>query len=375
MPLIKKEGMTRDASHLPDEYPFKCNSCTCSVASQSEAELHQSAHALLKADKSKPGKAAFAKKVKQHCESHDNWMEFEASIFPELPPKDNIVDWLHSIDLNLGARIAKYSWMDPVLHKESSELREIQSAVLLSIGCPLDLREDGDRNKKWFHGAVWHYDFVLGVSKESLGLDGNTLLLLLVTFGAEPTADEMSAAAAEEEEDQLVDDLDDDVPAAPEVDTSRHTKLLTSLFGHNADKVRSIMKCTDAYAEVFNAVIDEWTGAPLDTEYNEQRASRLARSATAPSTPASTTCRTVATTRATCRCSTSPRSRWLSAATSGRIRHALLRGAARVTRSTCARSSAGASAPSRRCTARCAISRRACTPSRRRATTRRPPSS
>jgi hypothetical protein len=147
--------------------------------------------------------------------------------------------------------------------------------------------EDGDRNKKWFHGAVWHYDFVLGVSKESLGLDGNTLLLLLVTFGADPSAEDEFAAAADE--DMIVDDMEDEdedkaapvVPEEEEDEDERHTKLLRTLFGHNTDKVRSIMKCTDAYAELFNSFNDDWTGAALDTKYNELRASRAARAASA----------------------------------------------------------------------------------------------
>jgi hypothetical protein len=84
LPLIDKKGMTRELSHLPDAYPFKCDRCEYPVASESAAELLQSAYMLFKADKSKKGKAAFAKAVAAHCELHDNWMQYEASIFPEL---------------------------------------------------------------------------------------------------------------------------------------------------------------------------------------------------------------------------------------------------------------------------------------------------
>jgi hypothetical protein len=34
------------------------------------------------------------------------------------------------------------------------------------------------------------------------------------------------------------------------------------------------MQCTDAYSELFNSFNDEWTGAQLDTAYNQLRASR-----------------------------------------------------------------------------------------------------
>jgi hypothetical protein len=57
---------------------------------------------------------------------------------------DNLFDLLHGLILNLGERLAKYSWMDAVLYKEDDSLRETQSNVLLLIRCPLDLRADGD---------------------------------------------------------------------------------------------------------------------------------------------------------------------------------------------------------------------------------------
>ena len=124
-------------------------------------------------------------------------MPFEASLFPELSPLQNIIDYLHMLDINLCARMIMFSWRDAQLYVQNPALAELQSKALHSIGCPLDLRADGDRNKKWFHGAVWHYDFVLGCSDKSLGLDGNMLLLLLLTFGgADKRTSEQVAAAA-----------------------------------------------------------------------------------------------------------------------------------------------------------------------------------
>ena len=70
---------------------------------------------------------------------------------------------------------------------------------------------------------------------------------------------------------------EDGLPAAPATpETDKHTKLVTNLFGHNTEKVITIMKCIDAYAEVFKAANDEWTGLSGDTKYNEMRASRQA---------------------------------------------------------------------------------------------------
>jgi hypothetical protein len=74
-------------------------------------------------------------------------------------------------------------------------------------------------------------------------------------------------------------DDEDELPAAaamPEANTDRHTKLVHSLFGCNTEKVIAMMKCSDAYAEVFNAANDAWTGLHSDTAYNEMRASRQA---------------------------------------------------------------------------------------------------
>ena len=123
---------------------------------------------------------------KGHCELHDQTKEFECVIFPSLHPRNNIVDYLHSLDLQLAQRLSKFSWMDPVVLADRPELRDQISAVLIFIDCGLDLREKGvrDNNRKWFHGAVWHYDFVQGANKKSFGLDGNMLLLCLVCFGA-----------------------------------------------------------------------------------------------------------------------------------------------------------------------------------------------
>ena len=187
MPWLDVDAVS-DAHH-PDSYPWKCprQGCTYAVANEDEQVENMLQHAALVADKSKAGKAKLARTVKGHCEQHDQTKEFECVIFPSLHPRNNIVDYLHSLDLQLAQRLSKFSWMDPVVLADRPELRDQISAVLLFIDCALDIRvkEVRDNTRKWFHGAVWHYDFVMGANKRSFGLDGNMLLLCLVCFGVE----------------------------------------------------------------------------------------------------------------------------------------------------------------------------------------------
>ena len=187
MPWLDVDAVS-DAHH-PDAYPWKCRrqGCTYAVANEDKQVENMLQHAALVADKSKAGKAKLARTVKGHCEQHDQTKEFECVIFPSLHPRNNIVDYLHSLDLQLAQRLSKFSWMDPVVLADRPELRDQISAVLLFIDCALDIRvkEVRDNTRKWFHGAVWHYDFVMGANKRSFGLDGNMLLLCLVCFGVE----------------------------------------------------------------------------------------------------------------------------------------------------------------------------------------------
>ena len=284
-------------AHHPDAYPWKCprKDCSYSVENDEEQLENLQVHTALINDKSKAGKAALAKTIKAHCEFHDQTKEFECVIFPSLHPRNNIVDYLHSLDLQLAQRLCKFSWMDPVVLNDRPELRDQLSAVLIAIDCALDMREKEvrDNNRKWFHGAVWHYDFVMGANKKSFGLDGNMLLLCLVCFGTVGTqaAAEAAAKPAKGKENvpsnTIVDDMDDMVPALPSKkkkscpppqEESRHTKILRQLFGHNTDKVRCIFESSDSYAELFNAFNDSW---PLvaDQTYIDSRAARQFRAA------------------------------------------------------------------------------------------------
>ena len=83
----------------------------------------------------------------------------------------NLVDLLHGIDINLPEKIMKFSFHDPVLLDSDPDLREHIAAFYAHIGCALDLRPKGERERarKWFRRSVWHYDFVLGQNILVLG--------------------------------------------------------------------------------------------------------------------------------------------------------------------------------------------------------------
>ena len=60
-------------------------------------------------------------------------------------------------------------------------------------------KEKRDPNRKWFHGSVWHYDFVRGANKKSYGLHVNIFQLCLIIYGTDsplfaPAADEAGAS-------------------------------------------------------------------------------------------------------------------------------------------------------------------------------------
>ena len=155
------------------------------------------------------------------------------------------------------------------------DLRVRIAAFYAVIGCSLDLQEKGDRDpkRKWFHGAVWHYDFVLGQNKLSLGLDLNVLVLALICYGsAVAGSDDMGSAGA------VVDDLPAASgkrkrAAAPEPPPPDPLlAILRPLFGQNAVKVKSIFAAWTAYAEVASAHNEKWTSTTQ--EYRDERARR-----------------------------------------------------------------------------------------------------
>ena len=101
-----------------------------------------------------------------------------------------------------------------MLLEAQPDTRAELSAFYSFIGCPLDMRSakeksGGGGGKTWWHGAVWHYDFVLGANGKSFGLDLNILILCLIVYGAPP--DDPTSVAANI--NAIVDDIPG--PAAP----------------------------------------------------------------------------------------------------------------------------------------------------------------
>ena len=89
----------------------------------------------------------------------------------------------------------KYSLLDPCIL--TLDMRNECADFFSEIGCPLDVREKEhcDNSKKWFHGAVWHYHFVMGANKKSYGLHRNTFQLALIVYGVDRSAAAAPTAA------------------------------------------------------------------------------------------------------------------------------------------------------------------------------------
>jgi len=188
----------RNDAHSPRQFPFKCRRPGCrQPVIRNAAQLAQLKveKAALEANKSVAGKAALAKYIADHADLHGQQRPLEPPVTDFEPMPSLIVDLLHGLDLNIPKVALKYSCMDPAVL--TPDMREAIGDFFSLIGCPLDVREKADRDasKKWFHGSVWHYDFVLGANRKSFGLYGNIfqLCLLLVYGVSSPVA---SAAAA-----------------------------------------------------------------------------------------------------------------------------------------------------------------------------------
>ena len=260
--------------HLFTTFPARCSRCTYTVGSQIEQDANIATALALRSIKTKAGKAVWAKLVKIHCEAHDEHMPFESAVL-HVHPSDNIVDLLHAIHINIPDRIADFSFHDAVNFADDPELKHALTAYYTTINCPFDLNGE----KSWWHGAVWCYDFVMGVVKESPGLDINILVCCLIVYGTRTSAPESVKAPAPPP--SVVDDLPGS--SAPKKKKSKQKAqvldplmlILQPLFGTNAEKVRSIFESWTAYAKVFEAIHDKWESS--STEYKEERASRLYR--------------------------------------------------------------------------------------------------
>ena len=182
-----------------------------------------------------------------------------------------IADLLHMLDLNLPKVGMKYSLFDPKIL--TPDMREAIGDFLSEIGCSLDIRdkENRDNNKKWFHGSVWHYDFVLGANKKSFGLHVNIFQLCLIVYGVKGTEPNEATPASKKRKEPppagIMNDFsddefaDDDEEDEADADLSSDAVLaeLRAFFGANAEKVKTVLELWNAYADLYNAFCDEWT--------------------------------------------------------------------------------------------------------------------
>ena len=186
---LKVDELRADA-HICTTFPFKCHRKECSVKVIKDAthcDALVAELAALKADKSVAGKSAYAAAIALHADAHGQQMPYQDQV-TSIPLQNVIVDLLHGLDLNLPKVAMKHSILDPRLL--TLDMRGQIADFLHKIGCPLDAREKKNRenSKKWFHGSVWHYDFVKGANKKSNGLHVNIFQLCLIVYGVESAA-------------------------------------------------------------------------------------------------------------------------------------------------------------------------------------------
>jgi len=279
----KVADLRRDA-HRPTSFPFKCTRKGCKhPVIRDEAHLTALMGELkaLKADKTVQGKKDYAAAIKAHADVHGQQRPFEAPVTDLEPWTHLIVDLLHGLDLNIPKVAMKYSILDPALL--TPDMREACAEFFSEIGCPLDCRDKNDREKakKWFHGSVWHYDFMLGANHKSYGLYANIFQLCLIVYGVKveepappsttrtPPARKRPAACAivddfSDSEGESEDDDDDANLDSDDIDAE-----LTKFFGANAARVKLILKMWNAYADLYNALCDEWK-TDLQSERDER---------------------------------------------------------------------------------------------------------
>jgi len=260
-------------AYCPTQFPFKCRRPDCTapvIRDAAQLATLKAELAALKANKTVAGKKAYAAAIAAHADVHGQQRPFEPPVTDFEPMEDLVVDLLHAMDLNIPKVCMKYSVLDPAIL--TPDMREGIADFFSEIGCSLDIREKGerDRSRKWFHGSVWHYDFVLGANRKSLGLYGNIFQMCLIVYGSAPAAATTTPA-------RIVDDFSDsedeeDAAGDEEADLESDEVMaeLRQFFGANAAKVKSVLKMWNAYADLYNAVCDPWMA---DTDaYRDERA-------------------------------------------------------------------------------------------------------
>ena len=148
------------------KFPWNCSRCDYAVANQEEEDANIQAHIKLCAVKTLKGKRDTAARTAKHCDCHDQTMEFQERIL-RVHPLRNIIDYLHALDINCPQRIFAFSFHDHVIFAEDPQIANSLAAYYTFINCPFDPAGE----KAWWHGSVWHYDFVLGRDpRRALGL-------------------------------------------------------------------------------------------------------------------------------------------------------------------------------------------------------------
>ena len=275
MPWCPRPSTSVPLNHIFETFPSKCTRCTYKVGSEEEQDENIITALAMRGVKTKAGKKAWAARVKVFCEAHDEHMEFESAIL-NIHPRDNIVDMLHAIHINIPDRIASFSFHDEVNFAEDPELKHALTAYYTSIDCPFDMLGD----KSWWHGSIWCYDFVMGCSKKSPGLDINILVCCLIVFGTNSAGETPKVANTSKPANAVINDLPGSfaprkIKSKAKAPPDPLLQQLKPLFGSNAEKVRAIFESWTSYAEVFMAIHAKWESS--STEYKEERASRLYR--------------------------------------------------------------------------------------------------
>ena len=207
MPWLNVGVLHLDA-HAPTdgELPFHCKRAGCGLTLENadEREAYLQGIAAARANRSRSGIKAYAKVVAAHAPFHGGQLPAQPPL-TQVPPQNNIVDMLHAIDINLGDKLVKYTYLDNVILADRPDAREAIYNFYLHIGCHLDVREadPNKRSKSWFHGSVWHYDFVMGANRKSYGLKMNVFICNLIVYGL---SDE-DLAVADDKGVELVNDI------------------------------------------------------------------------------------------------------------------------------------------------------------------------
>ena len=143
--LIQQAMPWRDLSrtpalaHFAPKFPWRCPCCSYSVQTPEEQERNIDEMRAARSDKTKKGKDAWVKRVARFCDAHEQVMEFSVVIL-NVHPRDNVVDLLHGMDINIPQRLCKFGHEDASLLDASPDTRAAIQYFYSAIACERDLR-------------------------------------------------------------------------------------------------------------------------------------------------------------------------------------------------------------------------------------------